>query len=401
MMDVEIKGIGCVDAPGTPHLNKSFKDLLVEAVYRAISDADIEPDDIDGASFSYGGESEVGYGSITPTLVDALGLSSIPAYINISNCASAHSALMQGYDMIQTGNYNCVIVAGFDKYTDVIPFENYMLLSTDSMFDYNLGFSHIDAFLFQNEYFRKYGISSKEAKESLLAFAKLARKNASKNTVASLYNTPIPSDKMLEKLPFFGSTLQAGEGASAVILTPVSKESNGRNRVTIAGTGFITTSHYIAHRYEPGLMKQFDDNESGDISTGLPLKMAVDQAYKSANCNATDIDMIELYDQGINEFISLEASGICKPGTATKFILEGNGEVDGKCPVNTDGGNIGRGHAAGGASLYQIIEIVKQMQRRSTGVQVSKDLHLALSTVIGGAFATSIAVVLKNMDWGE
>jgi acetyl-CoA C-acetyltransferase len=249
---VVIVGTGCTKKPGKAHINKSFKELLVEASYEAIRDANINPEDISAASFSYGGEGEIGHGGITPTLVDALGLAPIPAFINIANCASAHTAFLQGRDMIKSGRYKVVLVAGFDKCTDLIPFGDYMNWSSDSMYDYNLGFSHIDSLLLGTEYFRENKISTDIQKKSLIKFAKLVRENAYSNPVATLYKKPIPTEEELMKMPFFGNVMSAGEGASAVILT---SEENARNicnkPVLVEGTGFVSSSHYIGHRYKP------------------------------------------------------------------------------------------------------------------------------------------------------
>lgn len=397
-MSVEICGVGCTSAPGTTHVSKSFKEMLVEAVSEAVNDACISWDEIDGASFSYAGEGEIGYGGVTPTLVDDLGLSSIPAYINIANCASAHAAFLQGCEMIESGEYKYVVVSGFDKYSDVLPFENYMLISTDSLYDYNLGFSHIDSFLFQQEYFRKYRISEKKLRDGMLKFARTMRLYGSQNSTASFYNKRVPSNEQLSRMPLWGNAMEAGEGASAVILT---KSENNKNKryapIKVAGKSMVTSSHYAAHRYHPELIKQLRGKKnSGGFYNGLPLKLAIDKAYGQAEISAKDVDIMELYDQGVNSMISIEASGICEEGKALDFILDGNIEKSGRCPINTDGGNIARGHAGGGASLYQIIELVRQMQGRSKGVQIEKSLQYGLSSVIGGTFATSIAVVLER-----
>ena len=130
---------------------------------------------------------------------------------------------------------------------------------------------------------------------------------------------------------------------------------------------------------------------------GDPLELAIKKAYNEANITAEQLNIIELYDQGLNTFISLEAAGICSKGKAPDFIINGGGSINSKIAINTDGGNIARGHAAGGASLYQIIEIVKQLQNRSSGEQISNRKY-GLSTVIGGAYATTAAVILENKE---
>nr|WP_205395652.1 thiolase family protein [Streptococcus lutetiensis] len=393
--EIQIIGVGCTERPGVAHIGKSFKELLVDAVYEALEDAQLSPDSLDGASFSYAGEGEIGHGGIVPTLVDALGLSPLEAYVNIGNCASAHMAFLQGCEMIESGRYHNVLVAGFDKLTDILPFENYMLMSTDSLYDFNLGFSHIDAFLLQQEYLRKYKIKPQTLKKGLLSFATLMREYGALNRVACNYKNRIPTSEELEKIPFFGNAMNAGEGASALILSSVNS-SNNHPKVTVAGRGYTNTSHYIPHRYNKELLHK-NGEISGNVGmyNGLPLKLAVTSAYSEANIGPDDINIMELYDQGLNGFISLEASGICEEGTAVDFICNGGGSINSKIQINTDGGNIARGHAAGGASLYQIIEIVKQLQGRADGYQI-KNKNYGLSTVIGGAYATTAAVVLKR-----
>lgn len=396
MVQIGIRGVGCTISPGTPKINESFKEMLVEAVYKSIEDAQIYPSDIDGASFSYAGEGEIGHGGIVPTLVDAIGLAPLDGYINIGNCASAHMAFMQGCQMIESQRFKNVLVAGFDKLTDVIPFENYMLMSTDSLYDYNLGFSHIDAFLLQQEYVNKYNLDSQVVKQGLLKFSRLMRENASINSTASGYQKDVPSDEKLSQLPLYGNAMQAGEGASALILSAIPElESINYDRVVIAGRRLINTSHYIGHRYDTRLLTS---NDELGLYNGIPLANCIQDCYEQAGITSEDLDILELYDQGYNSFISIEAAQLCHPGGGINYLLNDYDEQS--LLINPDGGNIGRGHAAGGASLYQVIEIVKQLQGRAEGKQ-TKQRHYGLSTVIGGSYATSSAVALENMDWNN
>ncbi|MGT2929500.1 thiolase family protein [Streptococcus dentasini] len=400
-IQIQVSGVGCTNAPGLPHIDKSFKELLVDAVYKALDDADISPNLIDGASFSYAGEGEIGHGGIVPTLVDALGLAPLEAYINIGNCASAHMAFLQGCEMIESGRYKHVLVAGFDKMTDILPFENYMLMSTDSLYDYNLGFSHIDSFLFQQEYISKYKISPQKLRESLLKFSILMRKYGAANEVSSNFGKDIPTLKELETQPFFGNAMNAGEGASAIILSATENESrnssDNKEKIIVAGRGYTNTSHYIPHRYSKALFPHNFLNSDLGLFNGVPLEIAINRAYSEAKISVKDLNILELYDQGLNGFISIEAAGICSKGEAVEYICNGGGTIDSAIAINTDGGNIARGHAGGGASLYQIIEIVKQLQGRASGFQIKKRKY-GLSTVIGGAYATTAAVVLKNEE---
>lgn len=394
---VAIIGTGVVNNPGRQYLDKSFKQLLVESSYKAIKDAGIRPEEIEGASFSYAGESEVGHGGIAPTLIDALGLAPIPAFVNSANCASGHTAFLQGCDMIKSGKYKYVLVSGFDKFTDVLPFEDYMLISSDSMYDFNLGFSHVDQFLLETEYFRKNNIPPDIQKKALLKYAKLAYSYGQKNPVACRYNMPIPPDQMLSQLPFYGCVLTSGEGSAAMILTSEQNVSELNVKpIFVEATSYVTTSHYVGHRYEANLVKGLDSTTEHIFGDALPLEIACKNVYKEAALTPKDIGTIGVYDMLVNQFMSLEASGICKKGEAVDFILAGKGEIDSDCPINTDGGNIGRGFAGGCGGIYPLIEISKQLQGTARGLQIQKPIRYGLSTFLGGAYAHAVAVIMSN-----
>lgn len=394
---VAIIGTGMVNNPGISHPDKSFKELLSESVYKAIRDAKISPLDIDGTSFSYTGESEVGYGGISATLNDALALSPVPGFVNSANCASGHTAFMQGCDMIESGRYSTVLVAGFEKSTDVLPFFDYALISSDSMYDYNLGYSHIDTVLMQNEYFNHYNISLDKRKKVLLSYAKFARKMGQKNPSAYWYGKKVPSNEELEKLPLFGSFMKTGEGSAAILLSSeeFAKKLN-KKPIYVQGRSYVTSSHYIGHKYDSSLLNGLKKNYESNMSNGIPLEIACKKAYSQAKITSSDIDTVGVYDQVTNELVSLEAAGICKKGKAVDFILNGNETIDGKVPVNTDGGNIGRGFAGGTAGIYPLIELVKQLNGTSNGYQIKKPIRYGLSTYIGGGFAHCVAIVLSN-----
>lgn len=394
---VAIIGTGMVKNPGISHPDKSFKELLAESVYSAIEDAGISPLDIDGSSFSYTGESEIGHGGISATLNDALALSPIPGFINCSNCASGHTAFMQGCDMIESGEYSTVLVAGFEKSTDVLPFFDYALISSDSMYDYNLGYSHIDAVLMQDEYFKNYNITSEKRKKALLTYAQFARKMGSKNPAAHCFGQSIPTFEQLEQLPLYGSFMKTGEGSAAILLASEDVARKLKNKpVFVQGRSYLTTSHYIGHRYDASLLNGITDSNLENAGNGLPLKIACNQAYQQAGITAKEIDTVGVYDQVTSEFVSLEATGICEEGMATDFVLAGEADIDGSVPVNTDGGNIGRGFAGGTAGIYPLIEIIKQLDGTAEGYKIDKPIKYGLSTYLGGGFAHCVAVVLAN-----
>ena len=65
-------------------------------------------------------------------------------------------------------------------------------------------------------------------------------------------------------------------------------------------------------------------------------------------------------------FLQLEALGFCGPGEARDFIADGNLDLRGRLPVNTNGGLLGEGYIHG---MNNIIEAVRQLRgtRRQPG----------------------------------
>ena len=80
-------------------------------------------------------------------------------------------------------------------------------------------------------------------------------------------------------------------------------------------------------------------------------------------------------------FKQLEAFGFCKRGEARDFVAAGNLELDGRLPVNTNGGLIGEAYIHG---MNSIAEMVRQV-RGSAVNQVAKVEHVLVSSGMAGA----------------
>jgi acetyl-CoA acetyltransferase len=74
-------------------------------------------------------------------------------------------------------------------------------------------------------------------------------------------------------------------------------------------------------------------------------------------------------------FYQLEAYGFCGHGEAKDFIAEGNIEIGGKLPVNTNGGLLGEAYIHG---VNNILEGVRQV-RGTAANQVHGAAHVLCS----------------------
>jgi acetyl-CoA C-acetyltransferase len=96
------------------------------------------------------------------------------------------------------------------------------------------------------------------------------------------------------------------------------------------------------------------------------LRVAAKKAYATAKLTPDDIDVAQTHDCfSISEVIELEELGFCKKGEGGAFAAAGEILLNGKVPVNTDGGLLSCGHPFGATGLRQGTEIMRQLQGRA------------------------------------
>jgi acetyl-CoA C-acetyltransferase len=133
------------------------------------------------------------------------------------------------------------------------------------------------------------------------------------------------------------------------------------------------------------------------LLTGLRCtREAAKQAYEMARVKPEDIDVVEVHDCfTIAEMMAYEDLGFAKPGEGSRLIEEKQTYVDGKIPVNVDGGLLSKGHPIGATGGLQIRTIVRQLRREATEAQV-KDAEIGLVHNIGGVGQYGNVTILRR-----
>jgi acetyl-CoA acetyltransferase len=123
---------------------------------------------------------------------------------------------------------------------------------------------------------------------------------------------------------------------------------------------------------------------SGDLAA-LPAMGAVgDQLWRQAGLKPDDVQAAILYDH-FTPFvlIQLEELGFCGRGEARDFIKDGGIELDGRLPVNPNGGQLGEAYIHGmngiaegvrqirGTSVNQVADVENVLVTAGTGVPTS------------------------------
>jgi acetyl-CoA acetyltransferase len=147
------------------------------------------------------------------------------------------------------------------------------------------------------------------------------------------------------------------DGASAVILC---SEETARRYTT--KPVYLTASMGATPIYTPGELQ---------LSEG-PTAWLARKVYEKAGLGPEDVDVAQCHDAFTpGEVLTVEKLGFCNEGEGGVFVWEGNTEITGKKPMNTDGGLLSRGHPMGATGGAMITEIVRQLRGQAGPRQVA------------------------------
>jgi acetyl-CoA acetyltransferase len=132
------------------------------------------------------------------------------------------------------------------------------------------------------------------------------------------------------------------------------------------------------------------DHAPGDAGTG---EVCSAEAYEEAGIGPEDLDVIELHDASApSEILTYEYLSLCGKGEGGRLIDEGVTRLGGRCPVNTSGGLLRKGHPIGATGTGQIVELTEQLQGRAGERQV-EGAKVALAHNGGGTIGPDAAAM--------
>ena len=120
------------------------------------------------------------------------------------------------------------------------------------------------------------------------------------------------------------------------------------------------------------------------------------QAYEEAGLGPEDVDLVLVHDAFANEELEYyELMGFCAEGEGEKLVEEGQTQLGGRIPFNTDGGLIARGHPGGPTGLAQIHELVAQL-RGEAGLRQVEGARTGMAQLVGGGSVCTISVLQRD-----
>ncbi|AUW58931.1 acetyl-CoA acetyltransferase [Sphingobium sp. SCG-1] len=379
MSDVYIVGIGI-----HPFGRTDARSGLQQGAYAAraaLTDAGLEWSDM---QFGFGGSDASGNAD---TIVNEMGLTGLP-FINVKNgCATGGSALIGAWQAIASGQNDVGIALGFDKHPrgafNAMPAEYSLpdwygemgMMVTTQFFAMKL-----------QRYMAAHGITS----QALGRVAEKAFDNAvhaphawrrSAVDLDIILNSQMISDP-LTKYMF----CSPAEGGVALILASEKKARElGRDKVRIKAA--------VIRTRPPGSFEVFAP--SIDVVRGsAPTLLASAAAYEMAGIGPEDIDVAQLQDtESGAEIMHMAENGFCTDGEQEEWLAEGWSRIDGKLPVNTDGGCLACGEPIGASGLRQVYENATQLLGRGAGRQVPGEPKTAYSHVYGAPGISGVTIL--------
>ena len=379
-MDAVIIGAGLHPFGRFP--GKSAMDMAANAVRSALADAGVGWPQVQAGFI---GSLEV---ANPDAIVGRLGLTGIPLRGVFNGCATAGTAVAMAARAIENGECDVAIAIGMDKHprgafaadpsVGGLPdwYGQTGLYLTTHFFGMKI-----------NRYMHDHGITE----ETLARVAAKNFRNASGNDKA-WRRTPLSVEEILAS-PMLNYPLRQymycgpDEGAGAVVLCRADQAHN------YAGRPVRVRACALRSRRIGAFEVQSPSLPAGEPAPS-PTVDASREAYEIAGIGPQDVAVAQLQDTDAgSEIIHLAENGLCKDGEQERMIADGETQITGRLPVNTDGGLIGNGEPIGASGLRQIHELVLQLRGTAGARQVPGKPAVGYAHLYGAPGVSAVTIL--------
>jgi acetyl-CoA C-acetyltransferase len=379
---VAIIGMGCVKFGEL--WDKDPYNLIVDSCYEAFEDAGVEPKDIQAAWFA-----SLVSGFTGARLSNALKLEYIPITRVENFCSGGTHALANACYAVASGVCDIALACGVEKLKDRAsgfamvnpePIDSSKVIPETSPANM---FAHIAVRLFHDR-----GWDLEEGKKILAQISVKSHHNGTLNPKAHLRQEITAEDVL--KAPMIVYPLGVydccgiSDGSAAAIVVRADMAKDFRNDyVLVKGFGFCSGA---------GQAILQDDYDFLHVQENIE---AAKRAYLQAGIKnpRDEIHVAQVHDCfSIHELILYEELGFSPKGKAREDVEAGTFSLNGKLPVNTDGGLKCFGHPLSASGLRMVYEVYKQLQEKAGPRQV-KNAKIGLTHNVGGMIGSFNAAV--------
>ena len=386
---VHVVGVGMI--PFTkPGASEPYTVMGSRAAKLALDDAGVDYADVQQvyAGYVYG-DSTAGQAAVY-----GVGLTGVPVFNVNNNCSTGSSALFLARQAVESGMVDCAMALGFeqmvpgalkgaydDRPSPLARFADAMKAHQEfepaapraAQFFGGAG----------RDYMKEYGIRP----DTFGRISVKARQHAARNPLAVFRDTltleqVMASPSVFDPLTRFQCCPPTCGAAAAIVCSADFAKKRGLDtRVRIAAQAMTTDTP-----------STFDSDDMRKVVGYDMSAAAARQVYEAAGVGPEDVDVVELHDCfTANELITYEALGLTPPGTAEKFIVDGDNTYGGRVVTNPSGGLLSKGHPLGATGLAQCAELVWQLRGQADQRQVpGARLGLQHNLGLGGACVVTL-----------
>lgn len=379
-----IVGIGQTEF--SKNSGRSEMQLACEAVKAALDDAGLSPSDVDGmTTFTLDTNDEI-------EVAANVGIGDLTFFSRIPHGGGAAIGVMQQAVMaVATGVAECVVVyRAFNERSG----RRYSVGISDGIvtpdlihWSWYLPFGLLTpaswVAMFTQRYMHEYGCKSTDLAQVALS----TRKHAVNNPNAFFHGKELTLEEhqasrmISEPLRLF-DCCQESDGGCAQIVTTVE-----RAREMKAGGAVIRGVAQAAGRQQENMTSFYRPS----ISYLPEMDLVAKQVWAQSGLGPDDIDAAIIYDAFTPIVLwQLESFGFCERGEGKDFVKDGNLEVGGRLPCNTNGGQLSEAYIHGMNGVNEGVRLI----RGESLNQPAKNDHVL---VTGGVGVPTSAMVLGKL----
>jgi acetyl-CoA C-acetyltransferase len=403
--------IGCGQTKHGRRTDVSQAEMVAEAVWNAIEDAGISPEDIDAIAVG----NMQGFGGIAHADLifgDLIGAPGKSVQRVATGGTVGGSVAHLGYYQVASGLYDIVLAVAWEKHSDSaepgattglmhVALANLCYMMKQGMDMRSLAIMGMAG--------AAAGIAAYQAAQYMVRsgcridhydmVAAKARRNAAKNKYAHLKcpnctAEDIAKTEMLMWPMRYGHVCPASDGASAIILAD--EESVKKLKIERPVAWVKGVAAYADEEADQG--ESYQGTATIDYSDQIGCIISARRAYERAGIKdpRKEIDVVEVYQPFPHqELMFSERLGFFDDGKAWIALEEGETEIDGKLPICPSGG-VNATNAIGSSAMQRFLECALQIMGKAEDHQVPKDVRNAVAHGWGGQVQFNTVAVLGD-----
>jgi acetyl-CoA C-acetyltransferase len=245
-----------------------------------------------------------------------------------------------------------------------------------------------------DRYMKAYGLSEQD----MAVIPPLFYQNASHNPLAHMHKTkePVTTEAVLKSYRLFSDPplplklyecSQISDGWARILVVDdegLQRLSIPRDQCTVlAGFGQATDSLSIASRGD-------------DLLRPRGARRAFELAMQMARARPAELSLQEVHDCfSVMGPISVETTGLADAGKGLHFFRDGHAAIGGRCPINTSGGLIAKGHPISASGVAMVGWVHQQLRGQVPAPLQVKSPTLGSTLNIGGPICSTVVTLQR------